>query len=210
IPAEADLPRFPVAFRTDPDGFHPFLRDPKTLARPWVRPGTSGLEHRIGGLEKDYDTGHISYDPDNHARMTTARADKIAGIARDIPLQTVALGEDHGALAVVGWGSTFGAIHQAVRATREDGRDVAHIHIRYLSPFPRNLGELLKRYDRVLVPEMNHGQLVRLLRAEYLIPAEGLSKVTGKPFRVSEIVDAIANIVPPLHEVERGPGGEAP
>jgi 2-oxoglutarate ferredoxin oxidoreductase subunit alpha len=191
IPAEADLPRFPIAFRTDPDGFHPFLRDSATLARPWVRPGTPGLEHRIGGLEKDYDTAHISYDPDNHARMTKARADKIAGIARDVPLQSVALGEDHGALAIVGWGSTFGPIHQAVRRARDERRDVAHIHVRYLSPFPRNLGDLLKRYDRVLVPEMNNGQLVRLLRAEYLIPAEGLSKVTGKPFRVTEILEAI-------------------
>jgi 2-oxoglutarate ferredoxin oxidoreductase subunit alpha len=191
IPEEADLPRFPIAYRTDPAGFQPFLRDPETLARPWVRPGTPGLEHRIGGIEKDYDSGHISYDPDNHARMTQARADKIAGIARDIPLQAATLGEDHGALAVVGWGSTFGPIHQAVRIAREEGHDVAHIHIRYLSPFPRNLGDLLKRYDRVLVPEMNNGQLVRLLRAEYLVPAEGLSKVTGKPFKVSEILEAI-------------------
>jgi len=191
IPRAADLPRFPVSYRTDPEGFHPFLRDPETLARPWVKPGTPHLEHRIGGLEKDYDTGHISYDPDNHARMTKARADKIAGIARDIPLQDVALGNDHGPLAVVGWGSTFGPIYQAVKISRAEGRDVAHIHVRYLSPFPRNLGELLKRYDRVLVPEMNNGQLVRLLRAEYLIPAEPLSKVTGKPFTVTEIVQAI-------------------
>jgi 2-oxoglutarate ferredoxin oxidoreductase subunit alpha len=209
LPEQADLPRFPVTFRTEPTGFHPFLRDAATLARPWVRPGTPGLEHRIGGLEKDYDSGHISYDPDNHARMTKARADKIAGIANDIPLQGVALGEDHGALAVVGWGSTYGPIHQAVRRARDEGRDVAHIHVRYLSPFPRNLGDLLKRYDRVLVPEMNNGQLVRLLRGEYLIPAEGLSKVTGKPFKVTEILDAIQKDVPPLHVVERGSGGEA-
>jgi 2-oxoglutarate/2-oxoacid ferredoxin oxidoreductase subunit alpha len=194
IPREADLPRFPVSYRTDPDGFHPFLRDPETLARPWVKPGTPQLEHRIGGLEKDYDSGHISYDPDNHARMTKARADKIAGIARDVPLQDVALGEDHGKLAVVGWGSTFGSIYQAVKIARDEGRDVAHIHLRYLNPFPRNLGELLKRYDRVLVPEMNNGQLVKLLRAEYLIPAEPLTKVTGKPFRVTEIVQAIRKV----------------
>src|SRR5437870_702879 len=150
IPREADLPKFPVSYRTDPEGFHPFLRNPETLARPWVKPGTPQLEHRIGGLERDYDSGHISYDPDNHARMTKARADKIAGIARHIPLQTVSLGDDHGKLAVVGWGSTFGAIHQAVKIARDEGRDVAHIHVRYLSPFPRNLGDLLKRYDRVL------------------------------------------------------------
>src|SRR2546430_14487700 len=194
IPQEADLPKFPVSYRTDPEGFHPFLRDPETLARPWVKPGTPRLEHRIGGLERDYDSGHISYDPDNHARMTKARADKIAGIARDIPLQDVAVGEDHGALAVVGWGSTFGPIHQAVKIARDEGRDVSHVHVRYLSPFPRNLGDLLKRFERVLVPEMNNGQLVKLLRAEYLIPAEPLSKVTGKPFRVTEIVQAIRNL----------------
>jgi len=208
IPQAADLPRFPVSYRTDPEGFHPFLRNPETLARPWVKPGTPQLEHRIGGLEKDYDSGHISYDPDNHARMTKARADKIAGIARDIPLQDVTLGEDHGPLAVVGWGSTFGPIYQAVKIARDEGRDVAHIHVRYLSPFPRNLGDLLKRYDRVLVPEMNNGQLVKLLRAEYLTPAEPLGKVTGKPFRVTEIVQMIRKIVPPLRNAERGPGGE--
>ena len=191
IPDEKDMPRFPVAFRSDPAGFHPFLRDPATLARPWVKPGTLGLEHRIGGLEKNYDSGHISYDPDNHARMTTARADKIAGIARDIPLQTPTLGPDRGPLAVVGWGSTYGAIHQAVRRAHDEGREVTHIHVRHLNPFPRNLGDLLAGFDRVLVPEMNNGQLVRLLRAEYLIPAEGLSKVTGKPFRVQEILEAI-------------------
>src|SRR2546422_532701 len=149
----------------------------------------------LGGLERDYDSGHISYDPDNHARMTKARADKIAGIARDIPLQDVALGDDHGALAVVGWGSTFGPIHQAVKIARDEGRDVSHVHVRYLSPFPRNLGELLKRFDRVLVPEMNNGQLVKLLRAEYLVPAEPFGKVTGKPFRVTEIVQAIRKVM---------------
>lgn len=195
IPREAELPRFPVSYRTDPEGFHPFLRDPGTLARPWVKPGTPQLEHRIGGLERDYDSGHISYDPDNHARMTKARADKIAGIANDIPLQAVALGNDRGKLALVGWGSTFGGIHRAVQIARDEGRDVSHIHVRYLSPFPRNLGDLLKRYDRVLVPEMNNGQLVKLLRAEYLVPAESLPKVTGKPFRVTEIVQAIRKVV---------------
>jgi 2-oxoglutarate ferredoxin oxidoreductase subunit alpha len=194
IPNEADLPRFPVKYRTEPEGFHPFLRDSQTLARPWVRPGTPNLEHRIGGLERDYDSGHISYDPDNHQRMTQARADKIAGIANDIPVQTVALGNDRGKLAVVGWGSTFGSIHRAVQIARDGGRDVSHIHIRYLSPFPRNLGDLLKRFERVLVPEMNNGQLVKLLRAEYLVPAESLPKVTGKPFRVTDIAQAIRKL----------------
>ena len=195
IPDLDKLPRFPVRFHTDPAGFHPFLREPETLARPWARPGTPGLEHRIGGLEKDYDTGHISYDPENHARMTRARATKIAGIANDIPLQTVALGDDHGALAVVGWGSTYGALHQGVRRAREEGIDASHIHLRYLNPFPRNLGELLRRFDRILVPEMNNGQLVALLRAAFLVPAEGFNKVEGKPFKVAEIVQAIASVL---------------
>ena len=194
IPDVDKLPRFPVRFRTDPAGFHAFLREPETLARPWVQPGTPGLEHRIGGLEKDHDTGHISYDPENHARMTRARAAKIAGIANDIPLQTVALGDDHGALAVVGWGSTYGALHQGVRRAREEGIDAAHIHLRYLNPFPANLGELLRRFDRILVPEMNNGQLTSLLRAAFLVPAEGLSKVQGKPFKVAEIVEAIESV----------------
>jgi len=191
LPDPSALPRFPVHFRTDAAGFHPFLRDPVTLARAWAVPGTSGLEHRIGGLEKDYDTGHISYDPENHARMTRTRAAKIAGIANDIPPQRAALGADHGAVAVVGWGSTYGAIQQAVRDAREDGIDVSHLHLRYLNPFPSNLGDLLKRFDRVLVPEMNSGQLVQLLRASYLVPAEGLNKVEGKPFKVAELSAAI-------------------
>jgi len=191
IPEERELTRFPVRFRTDPTDFHPFLRDAETLARPWALPGTPGLEHRIGGIEKDFDTGHISYDPGNHHRMTQTRAAKIAGIARDIPPQDVALGEERGALAVVGWGSTFGAIHEAVRRARGDGLAVSHIHVRYLSPFPSNLGELLRRFDRVLVPELNNGQLVQLLRAAYLVDAKGFNKIAGKPFHVAELGAAI-------------------
>ena len=195
LPDVAALPRFPVQFRTEPAGFHPYVRDPQTLARAWAVPGTPGLEHRIGGIERSYDTGHISYDPENHERMTKVRAAKVAGIANDIPEQDVALGDDHGALAVVGWGSTYGPIHQAVRNARADGLKVSHVHLRYLAPFPRNLGELLARFDRVLVPEMNNGQLVTLLRAAYLIPAEGLNQITGKPFKVSTIQAAIRSHV---------------
>jgi len=191
IPDVDALPGFPVTFRTDPAGFHPYMRDAKTLARAWAVPGTPGLAHRIGGIEKSYATGHISYDPDNHQEMTRVRAAKVAGVAADIPLQSVALGKQGGALAVVGWGSTYGPIHQAVKQARADGLDVSHVHLRYVSPFPRNLGELLRGFDRVLVPEMNNGQLVQLLRAAYLLPAEGLSQVTGKPFKVATIVDAI-------------------
>jgi 2-oxoglutarate ferredoxin oxidoreductase subunit alpha len=191
IPDLATLPRFPVQFRTDPSGFHPYLRDADTLARVWARPGTPGLEHRIGGLEKAYDSGHVSYDPDNHQKMTETRMAKVAGIANDIPLQRVSVGPETGQLAVVGWGSTYGPIHQAVRALAGEGASVAHIHLRYLNPLPRNLGDLLGGFQRVLVPEMNAGQLVTILRAAYLVPAEKLSKVTGKPFKISEIAAAI-------------------
>jgi 2-oxoglutarate ferredoxin oxidoreductase subunit alpha len=191
IPAVDPKARDPIAFRTDPEGFQPFLRDPTTLARPWAIPGTPGLEHRIGGLEKQVDTGDISYDADNHQRMTEARAAKIDGIAADIPPQDVDQGEDHGRVAVVGWGSTFGPISRAVGNLRDDGIDVSHIHIRYLSPLPRNLGDLLGAFKQVLVPEMNAGQLLTLLRSRYLLPAEGLNLVTGRPFKIRQIEDAV-------------------
>lgn len=191
LPDLSRLPAFPVTQRTDPEGFHPFVRDPATLARAWAVPGTPGLEHRIGGLEKHADSGHISYDPGNHQRMTDLRAAKINGIANDIPLQEVALGDEIGDLAVVGWGSTWGPIHQAVGEARARGLAVSHIHIRYLHPFPRNLGALLAGFRQVLVPEMNAGQLVTMLRSTFLVPAEGLNKVTGKPFKVGEITAAI-------------------
>jgi 2-oxoglutarate ferredoxin oxidoreductase subunit alpha len=195
IPDVDELPAFPVRQRIDPVGFHPFLRDPSTLARPWAVPGTPGLEHRIGGIERDYQSGHISYDPDNHERMTKVRAAKIQGIAQDIPSQQFAAGDAGGRLAVVGWGSTFGPILQAVRNAREEGLDVAHIHLRYLSPFPANLAALLSGFERVLVPEMNNGQLVTMLRATHLIPAQGLSKITGKPFKVREILQGIHEVL---------------
>ena len=195
VPDAASLPQFPVTFRTDTEGFHPFARDPKTLARVWAKVGTPGLEHRIGGIERAFASGHISYDPDNHQKMTDVRAAKIAGIANDIPLQRTALGPARGKLAIVGWGSTFGPIHQAVKIARAEGLDVSHIHIRYLNPFPRNLGEMLKGFEQVLVPEMNNGQLVTILRSTYLVPAEGLNKVTGKPFKSTEILDAIRSHV---------------
>jgi len=191
IPEVDSLPSFPVQFRTDPAGFSPFRRDPRTLARPWAVPGTPGLEHRIGGIERDYETGHISYDPDNHQRMTEVRAAKIAGIAQDIPLQDLALGAPGGKLVVVGWGSTYGPILQAVRQARQEGLDVSHIHLRYLSPLPRNLGALLRSFERILVPEMNYGQLVTVLRAAYLVPARKLSKVQGQPFKVREVLEGI-------------------
>ena len=187
IPDVSGYKPFPPTFRTDPEGFHPYLRDPDTLARPWVRPGTPGLEHRVGGIEKGHDSGNISYDPDNHQRMTDVRTAKIDGIAASIPEQGLDAGEAGARLAVVGWGSTWGAIHQAVRRVRADGLDVAHVHVRHLWPLPRNLGALLRSFGTVLVPEMNKGQFLRLLRSEYLIEADGVSKVAGRPFRVNEL-----------------------
>jgi len=191
IPDVESIEKFPVRFRTDPAGFQPYLRDPETLARPWAIPGTPGLEHRIGGLEKDYDSGHISYDPGNHRRMTEVRAAKIARVAADVPLQMIEEGDERAKLAVVGWGSTYGPISRAVNNMRIEGYDVAHIHIRHIWPLPLNLGELLAGFDRVLVPEMNTGQLVTLLRSEYLLPAERLNKVSGQPFKIEEIEAAI-------------------
>ncbi|MCB1669864.1 MAG: 2-oxoacid:acceptor oxidoreductase subunit alpha [Gammaproteobacteria bacterium] len=191
IPDVAELQPFPVRHQPPVEDFRPSLRDATTLARVWPKPGTPGLEHRIGGIERSYDTGDISYDPANHQKMTELRKAKIAGIADDIPLQEVILGATTGKLAVVGWGSTFGAIHQAVKRCRADGLDVSHIHIRYLCPLPKNLGDLLQGYERILVPEMNTGQLVRLLRSEYLVPAEGLNKISGQPFKIGEIMAAI-------------------
>ena len=190
IPDLSKLKPFPVTFRESPDGFHPFLRNEK-LVRNWAKPGTPGLMHRIGGIEKDYNSGNISYEPENHQKMTDVRRNRILGIAKDIPLQKVEAGNTTGRLAVVGWGSTYGPISRAVDRCREDGLDVSHIHLRYIWPLARNLGDLLKGFDQVIVPEMNDGQLVTLLRAQYLVPAEGLNKVTGKPFKISEIESAI-------------------
>lgn len=194
IPRVEDLAPIPVTFATDPKDFQPYARNPETLARPWAIPGTPGLEHRIGGLEKDQLTGNISYDPDNHDIMIKTRAEKIARIANDIPLQTVE-GDQHGELLVVGWGSTYGAIKTAVGAAREHGLSVSHAHIMYLSPFPKNLGDILKSFARILVPEINSGQLIHLLRAKYLVPAIGFNVVKGLPLRAEEIEKTITDIL---------------
>lgn len=191
IPDINDYEPFPVTFHKETEGFHPSLRDPETLARVWAKPGTAGLMHRIGGIEKDYNSGHISYDADNHQKMTDVRKTKIDNIANDIPLQDVSQGQQGGRLAVVGWGSTYGAIHQAVKRARKDGLDVSHIHLRNIWPLPRNLDELLKSYDKVIIAEMNVGQLNTLLRSQYLLDAYLLSKVSGQPFKIAEITDAI-------------------
>jgi 2-oxoglutarate/2-oxoacid ferredoxin oxidoreductase subunit alpha len=192
VPDMAGYAPFPVKFQQDvPEGgFKPYSRDAK-LARPWVKPGTPGLLHRIGGIEKQVDTGHLDYSPANHQAMTDIRQNKVLGIADHIPEQDVCLGAPGGKLVLVGWGSTFGPIHQAVRRARAKGQDVSHIHIRHIWPMPKNLGDLLKSYDKVIVPEMNTGQLKTVLRDQYLVDCKPLNKVSGQPFRIAEIEAAI-------------------
>jgi len=190
IPRAEDLQPIPVAFQKNPTGFMPYSRDEKTLARPWAIPGTPGLEHRIGGLEKQHLTGNISYDPDNHDFMIKMRAAKIERIADDIPLQDIE-GDQEGKLLVVGWGGTYGSIKSAVTEARAKGLSVSHIHIKYLNPFPRNLGEILYKFKHVLVPEINNGQLIRLLRDKYLVPAVGFNVIKGLPLRAEDIQEKI-------------------
>jgi len=188
LPDPASLPAIDVD--DGQDVFWPYLRDPETLARPWAVPGTPGLEHRIGGIEKQDGTGNISYDPDNHAHMCQIRADKVAVIADDIPL-TMLDGPDDADLLLLGWGSTWGAITSARRRAETAGYKVAHAHLTHLNPFPKDLGDVLRRFPKVLVPEMNLGQLSRLVRAEYLVDAQTVSKVKGQPFTAGEIYDVI-------------------
>jgi 2-oxoglutarate ferredoxin oxidoreductase subunit alpha len=193
VPDAAELPDISTELATAPndDGrFLPYVRDDQTLARQWAIPGTPGLEHRIGGLEKEERTGNVSYDPDNHDLMVRIRARKVAGIAADIP--ELEVDDQEGAqLLVLGWGGTYGPIAAAVRRTRAQGRAVAHAHLHYLNPFPRNLRDVLRRYERVLVPEMNLGQLLKLVRAEFLVDAVGYNRVRGVPFTSAELADAI-------------------
>jgi len=183
---------FPVTFldHVPEGGFKPYGRDHK-LARPWVKPGTPGLLHRIGGIEKEVDTGHINYGSENHQMMTDIRQNKVLGVADSIPDQEISLGVPGGKLAIVGWGSTFGPIHQAVLRSRRKGLDVSHIHVRHIWPLPKNLGELLKGYDKVIVPEMNTGQFKTVLRDQYLVDARPLNKVSGQPFTIAEITTVI-------------------
>ncbi len=194
LPEVENLPDLRMEFRTDPAGFKAYERNPETLARPWAIPGTPGLEHRIGGIEKEEGTGNVSYDAKNHERMVHIRAEKVARIADDIPAIEV-VGEESGELLVLGWGSTSGAITGAVNVARKDGLKVSRAHLRHLNPFPANLGDVLSRFDRVLVPEMNLGQLALLLRARYLKDIITYSKVQGQPFHRQEILDKIHEIL---------------
>ncbi|MBI3028917.1 MAG: 2-oxoacid:acceptor oxidoreductase subunit alpha [Candidatus Rokubacteria bacterium] len=194
IPDPKTLPDIPVSFRTNPEGFAPYVRDEATLARPWVRPGTAGLEHRIGGLEKENITGNVSYDADNHDLMVRLRAEKVRRVAQEIPPTTVN-GPAAGDLLVVGWGSTYGTITAAVEEVQQSGKAVASVHLRHLNPLPPDLGQILRQYERILVPEVNSGQLVRILRAEYLVDAVGFNRVRGLPLSTEEVREAIDQLL---------------
>jgi 2-oxoglutarate/2-oxoacid ferredoxin oxidoreductase subunit alpha len=194
VPSFGDLPSIPVEFRTNPQGFFPYIRDEQTLARPWVRPGTPGLEHRIGGLSKEHITGNVSYSPANHEQMIRIRARKIAGIAREIPSTTVG-GAQAGDVLVVGWGGTYGAIAGAVKELNAQGKAVGHVHIRHMNPLPPDLADIFARFKKILVPELNMGQLVKILRAEFLVDAIGMNKIQGRPFKISELVTRIQRLL---------------
>jgi 2-oxoglutarate ferredoxin oxidoreductase subunit alpha len=194
IPELSDIPAFPVTFASDPSTFLPYKRNPETLARPWAVPGTPGLEHRIGGLEKQDPTGNINYEPLNHENMVRIRAAKVAGIAHDIP-NVLPVGDREGDLLIVAWGSTAGSITAALKAQRAKGRKIGHLHLRHLNPLPLNLGDVIKRYKRVLVPELNMGQLLWVLRAKYLVDAVGLNKIQGRPFKQAELEQKIEEML---------------
>jgi 2-oxoglutarate ferredoxin oxidoreductase subunit alpha len=194
IPDVKTLPDIEVKFRTEKEGFFPYLRDPATLARPWVRPGTPGLEHRIGGIEKEDVTGNISYEAENHDHMVRTRAEKVRRVAQEIPPTSIN-GPAAGEVLVVGWGGTFGAITAAVEEAQIEGKAVASVHLRHLNPLPPDLGQILRQYARVLVPEINLGQLVRVLRAEYLVDAVGYNRVGGMPLASQDILEAINQLL---------------
>ncbi len=197
IPELSELPEIKPNFTTSAgpsEEFEPYLRDPETLARPWAKPGTLGLEHRIGGLEKSDVTGHVSYDPENHERMVEIRAEKVARIANDIP-PTEIFGAQEGDILLLGWGGTFGALRTAAENYVTEGLSIGHVHLRHLNPFPNDLGDILNRFKKILIPELNSGQLLQLIRATYLIDAIGLNKVQGQPFHVFELHAKIDEIL---------------
>ena len=196
LPDVDTLPDLTPRFHTEPRGFQPFERDPDTLARPWARPGTAHLAHRIGGLERDANSGDISYDPDNHEAMGRLRAAKIAGIADDAPPAEMEGGAERGDLLVVGWGSTYGAIAEAVERLTREGHAVGHLHLRQLMPFPRGVADILKRFRAIAVPELNHGQLARLLRSEFLVDARPICQLSGQPFKVAHLAAKLAACLP--------------
>lgn len=195
IPSVNSLPKIEVKFRAEKENFLPYLRDEKTLSRQWVKPGTPGLEHVIGGIEGEYNTGKVSYDPINHDKMVKLRAQKVANIENDIPELEIINGPSSGDLLILGWGSTLGTINSATEALLDKGYSVANTHLRYLNPFPKNLGKILKNYKKILIPEINLGQLSMLIRSKYLVDAKGFNMVAGLPLRVHAIVDAAENFL---------------
>jgi 2-oxoglutarate ferredoxin oxidoreductase subunit alpha len=201
IPDSSEIPAFPVHFETNPEGYQPYHRNPETLSRPWAVPGTPGLEHRLGGLEKQEETGNVNYEPLNHERMVRLRAAKVEAVGQDVP-DVVVAGDPDGDLLIVAWGSTYGPITAGLNAQRAKGQRVGHVHLRHLNPLPRNLGEVMSRYRRVLVPEMNMGQLVLVLRAKYLVDAAGFNKIQGRPFKQAEIEAKIEEVI---EQVSRPP-----
>jgi 2-oxoglutarate ferredoxin oxidoreductase subunit alpha len=194
IPKLSELPKFKVSLLPSPENFKPFMRDAETLARPWAWPGLKGYEHRIGGLEKADGTGAISYDPVNHELMTGLRAEKIARVVKEIP-PTKVFGAAEGELLVLGWGSTYGAITSAVTKARALGLSVSSAHIRHIFPLPSDLQDVMRRFRKVLIPEENTGQLRLLLRAEYMLAAQGLNKVQGQPINSDEVLAKIKTIL---------------
>jgi 2-oxoglutarate ferredoxin oxidoreductase subunit alpha len=194
IPSVDEIPGIPVQFTKSPEGFEPYKRNADTLARPWAIPGTPGLEHRIGGLEKQDVTGNVNYEPLNHENMVRIRAAKVEAIVQDVP-NVLPNGDPEGDLLIVSWGSTYGSITQSVKAQRAKGRKIGHLHLRHLNPLPGNVGEILKRYKRVLVPELNMGQLLWVLRAKYLVNAVGLNKIQGRPFKQAELDQKIEEML---------------
>jgi 2-oxoglutarate/2-oxoacid ferredoxin oxidoreductase subunit alpha len=194
IPSLDEIPDIPVKFETKAEGFQPYKRNPDTLARPWAIPGTPGLEHRIGGLEKQDVTGNINYEPLNHEKMVRIRAAKVEAITQDIP-DVQPMGDAEGDLLIVSWGSTCGAIMQSVKTQRDKGHKIGHLHLRYLNPLPPNVGDILKHYKKVLVPELNMGQLLWVLRAKYLVNAVGLNKIQGRPFKQRELDEKIEEML---------------
>lgn len=188
VPNVDELPQIPVQFTTEPENFLPYARDPETLSRPYALPGTPGLEHRIGGIEKQHETGNVNYEPENHHFMVMMRQAKVDRAVQDVPDVEVYGDAEGGKVLVVGWGSTYGSITSAVERMREEGKPVSSIHLKHLNPFPANLGEVLRRFEKVIVPEMNLGQLCTMIRAKYLVDAVAFSKVKGRPFQIREIV----------------------
>jgi 2-oxoglutarate/2-oxoacid ferredoxin oxidoreductase subunit alpha len=195
FPVENELKKINAKFfgKINGETLLPYQRD-ELFVRPWIKPGTKELEHRIGGLEKQNETGNVSYDPLNHETMVRLRAAKVKKIEDSIPLASIDSGNKNASVLVLGWGSTYGSIKTAIKELLNEGYDVAHIHLRYINPFPKNLGRLLRNHDKIIIPEMNSGQLLQLIRARYLVPATGYSKVQGMPFTTAELKNKIIEI----------------